>query len=52
MTIDEKEKSVLYGILEDLIQDDTFYRYYPEEDRAIIESLFERLEADRRLEVK
>ena len=48
MTIDEREKSVIYNILEDLIQDDCFYQYYPEDDREVIESLFERLKNDRR----
>ena len=43
MNIDEREKEVLYNILEDLIQDENYYIYYPEDDRNIIESLFERL---------
>ena len=47
MNIDEREKEVLYNILEDLIQDENFYLYYPEDDRTIIESLFERLKVVR-----
>ena len=47
MTIDEREKEVLYNILEDLIQDENFYLYYPQDDREIIESLFERLKVVR-----